>query len=68
MKEHEESDYQQFALLNATLKRIEDKLDPMVEVYQTAGKLWKWAMGVALLVSLITGSIWAVVQTLHTVK
>lgn len=68
----------------ATLRRIENKLDPthtdyinrdieaklnpIAENYEAAAKLGKWIMAALLAISLISGSIWAIVQTIHTAK
>lgn len=49
-------------------KDIEAKLNPIAENYEAAAKLGKWIMALLLALSLISGSIWAIVQTLHTSK
>lgn len=49
-------------------KDIEAKLNPIVENYEAAAKLGKWIMATLLAVSLISGSIWAIVETVYSIK
>jgi hypothetical protein len=51
-----------------TLKNIENKLEPMAINYQAANKLGKWVMVILLAISLITGSLWAIISSVHTFK
>lgn len=57
MRDHEEADQRNFDDINAALRRIEDKLTPIAEMYTTAGTLWKWVMAFSVLVSVIIGII-----------
>lgn len=78
MSDHEAADYQSFELLNASLKRIEaklnpdhpdyinreleQKLDPIYENYEAATRLGKWLMAVAVFGSVLLGIVLSVKQ------
>lgn len=54
---HEKSDRQNFDDIRNALQRIEVKLDPIYDNYNTATKMGKWLMGVAVFGSVILGLI-----------
>ena len=47
-------------------KNMEEKLNPISDNYDAAGKVGKWIMVLLLAISLISGTIWAIVQTIYT--
>lgn len=51
-----------FTTIEATLKRIEDKLTPIANTYDTAGQMWKWVMALAVLLSIISGTVVAIMK------
>ncbi len=55
MEDYEASDRQNFDDIRNALQRIEIKLDPIYENYDTATRLGKWLMGVAVFGSVILG-------------
>jgi hypothetical protein len=60
MTDHEASDERRFTSIDAALKRIEDKLDPVSEAYSTASTLGKWLMGAAVFISVLLGIVMSV--------
>jgi len=57
MKTHEVDDAKNFAALHETLKRIEDKLDPIADTYKTISRLGRWVMVSAVFIATVLGAI-----------
>lgn len=60
MSEHEAADYQSFELIHASLKRIENKIDPIYNNYEAASRLGKWFMAIAVFGSVLLGIVLSV--------
>lgn len=57
MTYHEEDENRRFSEFAATLKRIEEKLDPISETYRTASLITKWIMSALIATGIIVGIV-----------
>lgn len=62
-KKHEEDDRRNFGIILEKLECIERKIDPVIEVYQTATTLGRWTKVLGSFILMCLG-IWAAVKGL----
>lgn len=54
-KDHEKEDTRRFDEISQILTEINQKLDPLLETYKSAGTLGKWLMAAAVFFSIMLG-------------
>ena len=62
LTQHLADDKVKFEALQETLNKIDAKLEPISNTYKTVGTLGSWLMPLLVALSLVAGTIWAVVE------